>query len=65
MIQSTTDELLRACDIKAGQIFRIRKALCKIPSCMKSGEDACPYVADTVTTGVILEATDISEMPVN
>ena len=70
MIQSTSDELLRACNIKAGQIFLIRKALCEI---LKSNEDAdtvtMPYVADTVptdtvTTGVVLQATDISGMPV-
>ncbi len=79
MIQSTSDELLRACNIKAGQIFLVRKALCEIP---KSNEGAdtvtmpyvadtvttdtvtMPYVADTVTTGVVLEATDISGMPV-
>ena len=54
MIQSTSDELLRACNIKAGQIFLIRKALCEIP---KSNEDAdtvtMPYVADTVTTDTV------------
>ncbi|CAB3988509.1 Hypothetical predicted protein [Paramuricea clavata] len=62
MLQAISDELLKACGIKLGQIMLIRKA-CN-PGFASQEHQSCPDPPPQGEEVYVVDATDISELPV-